>query len=345
MKHELLAPAGNIEAGYAALYYGADAVYLGLNKFSARANADNFTFEELNEFTAYAHHLKRRVFVALNTILSDGEIDELPATFAALNKAKVDGLIVQDLGVVYLAKKFLPNIELHASTQMAIHHRTGVDWCVRHGIRRVVLARECALSEIRRCAGAGAEIEVFVHGAQCVAVSGMCLFSSMLGERSGNRGRCAQPCRMEYLYRGRKGAWLSPRDLCLRDELPALREAGVDAVKIEGRLKRPEYVAVVTDSYRKGLDSLAMGSFQPADEKEKTDLLQIFNRGGFMKGYAMGCEDAAVIFPDSVHHQGVRMGVITEVKGKLARFRPERTLRNGDGLVIRGADGESGMVS
>ena len=154
MKHELLAPAGNIEAGYAALYYGADAVYLGLNKFSARANADNFTFAELNEFTAYAHHLGRKVFVALNTILSDDEIDELPATFSALEKAKVDALIVQDLGVIYLVKKFLPQVELHASTQMAVHNLEGAKFLYEQGFKRVVLARELTLNEIKQIADA-----------------------------------------------------------------------------------------------------------------------------------------------------------------------------------------------
>ena len=181
MIHELLAPAGNIEAGYAALHYGADAVYLGLTQFSARAGADNFSFDELDEFTAYAHSLKRKVFVALNTILSEEEIAQLPHIFQALDKAKVDALIIQDLGVFYLAKQLLPNIELHASTQMAVHNAEGAKFLHSLGFKRVVLARELTLAEIQKIAKAVPEVdlEVFVHGALCYSYSGQCLFSAL----------------------------------------------------------------------------------------------------------------------------------------------------------------------
>ena len=341
---ENLAPAGNREALERANAAGADAVYLGYAAFSARAGAGNFDRRELEEAIRYAHLRHMRVHVTVNTLVKDGELDAVTEVLRLLRDLKADAVLVQDLGVLRIARRLFPGLTVHASTQMAIHNRTGVLWCGKQGIRRAVLARECSLSEIRKCADTGVEIEVFGHGAQCVAVSGLCLFSSMVGERSGNRGRCAQPCRMEYDYRGRRGAWLSPRDVCLRDELPKLQEAGVASVKLEGRLKRPEYVAVVTDSYRKGLDSLEEGSFRKTDGKEKEGLLQIFNRGGFMNGYALGCEDAGVIFPWTVNHQGIRVGTVVSADGKLAKARLEKDLGNGDGLALRGARGDTGLV-
>ena len=341
---ENLAPAGNRAALERADAAGADAVYLGYAAFSARAGAGNFDRQELEDAIRFAHLRHMRVHVTVNTLVKDGELGRVTEVLRLLNDLKADAVLIQDLGVLRIARRLFPGLTVHASTQMAIHNRTGVIWCGRQGISRVVLARECSLEEIRKCADTGVEIEVFVHGAQCVAVSGLCLFSSMVGERSGNRGRCAQPCRMEYDYRGRRGAWLSPRDVCLRDELPKLQEAGVASIKLEGRLKRPEYVATVAASYRKGLDSLEQGRLEKADEAEKEDLLQIFNRGGFMKGYALGCEDAGVIYPDTVNHQGVRMGRVTAADGKLAKVQLEKDLRNGDGLTLRGAHEETGLV-
>ena len=341
---ENLAPAGNRAALERADAAGADAVYLGYAAFSARAGAGNFDRQELEDAIRYAHLRHMRVHVTVNTLVKDGELEAVTEVLRLLRDLHADAVLIQDLGVLRIARNCFPELTVHASTQMAIHNRTGVLWCKKKGIRRVVLARECSLSEIRKCADTGVETEVFAHGAQCVAVSGLCLFSSMVGERSGNRGRCAQPCRMEYDYRGRRGAWLSPRDVCLRDELPKLQEAGVASIKLEGRLKRPEYVAVVAGSYRKGLDSLERGSFEKADRKEKEGLLQIFNRGSFMNGYALGCEDAGVIFPEGVNHQGIRMGRITAADGKLAHVKLEKDLQNGDGLALRGEHEETGLV-
>ena len=341
---ECLAPAGNREALARADAAGADAVYLGYAAFSARAGAGNFDRRELEEAIRYAHLRHMRVHVTVNTLVKDAELEAVAEVLQMLRDLHADAVLVQDLGVLRMIRDRFPGLTVHASTQMAIHNRTGAEWCKRQGMSRVVLARECSLEEIRKCAETGIETEVFGHGAQCVAVSGLCLFSSMVGERSGNRGRCAQPCRMEYTYRGRRGAWLSPRDVCLRDELPKLQEAGAVSVKLEGRLKRPEYVAVVTESYRKGLDSLARGSFEKADEKEKEGLLQVFNRGGFMKGYALGCEDAGVIFPKAVNHRGIRIGRVESADGKLARVKLEKGLRNGDGLALRGEREETGLV-
>ncbi|MDO5435373.1 MAG: U32 family peptidase [Clostridia bacterium] len=346
MKMEVLAPAGDRTALERAAAAGADAVYLGYASFSARAGAANFDTEGLTEAIRFAHLHHIRVYVTVNTLVKDAELAEILSVLRLLRDLKADGVLVQDPGVLRLAEKCFPGLPVHASTQMAIHNRTGVRWCARKGMKRVVLARECSAAEIRKCTQEPIEVEVFVHGAQCTAVSGMCLFSSMAGERSGNRGRCAQPCRLEYVYRGRRGAWLSPRDVCLRNDLPVLRDAGAASLKIEGRLKRPEYVAVVTRSYREAVDALYSGTFTRANESEETALKQIFQRGGFMRGYAMACEDAGVICPERVSHAGVRIGVIDFVGERLAGIRTERTLHDGDALQIRhGANTEDVIYS
>ena len=332
---ENLAPAGSRAALERAEAAGADAVYLGYSAFSARAGAGNFGRQELAEAVRYAHARHMRVHVTLNTLVKDGELDEIVGILRMLREFRVDAVLVQDAGILRIARKLCPGLAIHASTQMAIHNRTGVRWCAKQGITRAVLARECSLDEIRKCAEAGIEIEVFGHGAQCVAVSGLCLMSSMAGERSGNRGRCAQPCRGEYIYRGMRGAWLSPRDVCLRDELDRLEEAGACSVKIEGRLKRPEYAAVVAGAYRRGLDSLREGAFRKAGAAEAEGLRQIYNRGGFMRGYAFGCEDAGVIDPREPRHSGVEIGAVESADGKFARIRLERDLHDGDQLAFR----------
>lgn len=344
MPLENLAPAGDPECLERAVAAGADAVYLGYAAFSARAGAGNFDEEQLRQAVHFAHLHHVRVHVTLNTLVKDGELSGVLEVLRLLKDVGVDAVLVQDLGVMHLARTCFPALPVHASTQMALHNAAGVEFCRRHGLPRAVLARECSLREIRKAANTGLEIEVFGHGAQCVSVSGQCLFSSMLGGRSGNRGRCAQPCRLPYTYRGRTAAWLSPRDVCMRDHLPELAQAGACSVKLEGRLKRPEYVATVADSYRRGIDGLVAGDFHPADAAEREGLVQIFSRGGLMDGYALGCEDAGVIFPDRVNHGGVRIGAVEAVAGGLARLRLEKSLRDGDGLQIRTGRGDSEMI-
>lgn len=335
---ENLAPAGNFECLERAVAAGADAVYLGCSAFSARAGAGNFDEEQLRQAVKFAHLHHVHVHVTVNTLIKDEEMPRLMELLRLLNDVRVDAVLVQDLGVLRMARKCFPDLPIHASTQMAIHNATGAAWCARMGMTRAVLARECSLQEITLAAREPIEIEVFAHGAQCVGTSGQCLFSSMIGSRSGNRGRCAQPCRLQYTYRGQKGAWLSPRDVCLRDELPRLKQAGVSSVKIEGRLKRPEYVSVVASSYRRGIDGL------PATSEERQGLLQIFQRGGFMPGYAMGAEDAAVIDPTRVNHGGVPLGRIEAVSGRLARVRLALPLADGDGLQIRHGQEDHEMI-
>lgn len=344
MPLENLAPAGDPECLERAVAAGADAVYLGYAAFSARAGAGNFDEAQLRQAVHFAHLHHVRVHVTVNTLVKDGELAGVEDVLRLLHDAGVDAVLVQDLGVMQLARTCFPALQVHASTQMALHNAAGVAFCHRHGLTRAVLARECSLQEIRRAADVGLEIEVFGHGAQCVAVSGQCLFSSMLGGRSGNRGRCAQPCRLPYTYRDKTAAWLSPRDVCMRDHLPELVQAGACSIKLEGRLKRPEYVATVAASYRKGIDALAQGAFCPADAAEREGLVQIFSRGGLMDGYAQGCQDAGVIFPDRVNHGGVLIGRIEAVAGGMARLRLERDLMDGDGLQIRTEKGDSEMI-
>lgn len=333
---ENLAPAGNFEALERAVAAGADAVYLGYAAYSARAGAGNFDENELRRAVRYCHLHHVRVHVTVNTLIKDGELPGVLDVLRLLNEVRVDAVLVQDLGVLRLARRCFPDLPIHASTQMAIHHASGAAFCARQGMTRVVLARECSLSEIKKCAALPIEIEVFGHGAQCVGVSGECLLSSVIGGRSGNRGRCAQPCRLNYTFRGKTAAWLSPRDVCARDDLPALKAAGVTSVKLEGRLKRPEYVATVAGAYRKAMDAMESGHFRKADAEEMEALRQIFSRGGFMRGYAMGAQDAAVIDPERVNHGGIPVGKVEAVAGGMARVRLSRNLADGDGLQIRG---------
>ncbi len=261
---ELLAPAGGPEAAFAAFHFGADAIYLGLKKFSARAEAENFTLDEVDEVTAYAHSLRprRRVFVTINTLIRQDELAELVEAIAALADIGVDALIIQDLGVYHLVREHFPELELHASTQLGVHNRAGADGLRRLGFRRVVLARELTFEEVRDItAASGIETEVFIHGALCYSYSGLCLFSAQTLGRSGNRGKCAYSCRDSYevadaplsLRDGspvrrdpRQGFPFSMKDLALPDHMPALRAAGVSCFKVEGRKKSPLYVATTT---------------------------------------------------------------------------------------------------
>ena len=334
---ELLSPAGSLEALKAAVANGADAVYLGAASFGARASA-GFDDRALKEALDYCHLRRKNIYVTVNILVKERELDGVRHTLSLLSHLGADAVLVQDLGILKICREEYPELPVHASTQMALHNASGVKLLKSLGARRAVLARECNLEEIRKAADAGLEIEAFCHGALCVSCSGECLFSSMIGGRSGNRGRCAQPCRLPYSYQGRNGAWLSPRDLCARDKLQAMAEAGVYSFKIEGRLKRPEYVAVVTRAYRNALDAVLEGRFSPADKQEKVSLTQIFSRGGFTQGYPSQDRDAAIIDPARVTPIGVPLGKVKKVYQKggalLCDVPLIRPLHNGDGLEI-----------
>ena len=284
VKTELLSPAGSFEALRAAVQSGADAVYIGEKQLSARKNAENFTWEEIRTAAEYCHIRGVKLYLALNTLMRSGEeaVVEEAVSLAAENG--IDGLIIQDLGVAEIARRVCPSLPRHASTQLSAHSVMDVMSLMEKGFSRVVLSRELSESEISRIyAETGCEIEAFAHGALCVSFSGRCLMSSFIGGRSGNRGCCAQPCRQRYSFGGKQGYFLSPRDLCLVRRLEDMKKAGVISFKIEGRMKSPEYVAVVTDVYRRALD----GQIVTADDEKR--LRDIFSRGdGFTEGYFSG---------------------------------------------------------
>ncbi|MDD3882026.1 MAG: U32 family peptidase [Eubacteriales bacterium] len=329
---ELLSPAGNMEALIAAVQNGADAVYLGCSALSARASA-GFSPEELRQAVSYAHLRSVRVYVTVNTLVFENELEKAKKLIGEIRDAKADAVLIQDIGAARLISRLFPDVNMHASTQMAIHNRAGVRFAKSIGMTRAVLARECSMETVAECAKEGLEIEVFVHGAHCVAMSGQCLFSSMVGNRSGNRGRCAQPCRMKYSIDGlASGYLLSPRDLCMIRRVPELLAAGVSSLKIEGRLKRAEYVAVVTRAYRQAIDAALSGK---AYEPDENALLQVFNRGGFTQGYLAKKSDADIIYPEKPNHEGTYLGKTLSCQNGIAKVLLQKPLSNGDGLQFR----------
>ena len=277
---ELLAPAGSKEALVAAVQNGADAVYLGVGDFNARRGARNFSTEDLPDTVAYCHLYGVKVYLTLNTIVSDRELRPLADAARAASEAGVDAILVQDWGVLDTLRRTVPDVPLHASTQMTVHTLSGVEEAARQGIARAVLARELSREEIAElCAKSPIELEVFAHGALCMCYSGQCAMSAVIGRRSGNRGLCAQPCRLPY-----GDAYpLSLRDNNLSDYVPELMDMGVACIKLEGRMKRPEYVAAVTGIYAR-----LLREHRAATGEEKRQLAAAFSRDGFTDGYYRG---------------------------------------------------------
>lgn len=282
---ELLSPAGSPEAVIAAVQNGADAIYMGLGNFNARRGAKNFTDEEFERSMRYCRIRGCKVYVTLNTLVNDREIAQAVESARLASQLGADGIIIQDLGLAYAIRQALPDIPLHASTQMSIHNLAGVEAAAEMGMTRAVLARELSLEQIKFITQhASIETEVFVHGALCFCQSGQCYMSALIGRRSGNRGMCAQPCRMQYSLGGRMDDYpMSLKDNCLVDRLRELEDAGVACIKIEGRMKRPEYTAIVTKIYSKALKEHR----QPSDEEMET-LEKAFSRQGFTQGYFNG---------------------------------------------------------
>lgn len=282
---ELLSPAGSPEGVIAAVQNGADAVYMGMGAFNARRGAKNFTDEEFVKAVRYCHVRGCKVYVTLNTLVNDREMRDAVAAAKLASDAGADALIVQDLGMSYAIHCALPDIPLHASTQMSLHNLAGVEAAAEMGITRAVLARELSFEQIRFITkNASIETEVFVHGALCFCHSGQCYMSALIGRRSGNRGLCAQPCRLQYSLGGRMDDHpLSLKDNCLVDQIRRLEEAGVASLKIEGRMKRPEYTGIVTGVYAKAIRE------QRNPDKEEMELLEkTFSRQGFTQGYFIG---------------------------------------------------------
>lgn len=341
---ELMAPAGNEEALRAAVANGADAVYLGGQQFNARRLAENFTLQGIEKAVAYAHERGVRVYVTVNTLIKNSELNEALRYLYWLAESRVDGVIVQDLGLARAARQLIPGLKLIGSTQMTVTDAAGATLLQEMGFQRVVLARELSLKDIARLRQeCKIELEVFVHGALCYSYSGQCLLSSMVGGRSGNRGRCAQPCRLPYILLDENGRemqaepehLLSTRDLCAIALLPQLIQAGVNAFKIEGRMRRPEYVAVVTRAYRRAIDRFLEdpGHYDVASE-EVQEMAQIFNRD-FTTGYLLGDPGAELMSYGRPSNRGVYLGrVLARDKNGFYRVKLDLPLRRGDGVEV-----------
>lgn len=351
---ELLSPAGDFECLKAAVQNGADAVYFGASSFSARAFASNFDDESLERAITYAKLRGVKTNLALNTLIKNDEMNKAIELAQKAYSYGIDAIIVQDLGLAcYLIKNF-PDLAVHASTQLSVHNLEGVLTLQKMGFSRVVLSRELSLQEIEYiCKNSSIEIEVFVHGALCISYSGQCLFSSMIGGRSGNRGQCAQPCRLPYelitsdttilssklnnsqassYHTIDKGYLLSPRDLCGLDYISKLIQAGVSCLKIEGRMKTPEYVATVSRIYRKYLDMALNPTFNKQSDisTDKHDLLQVFNRGGFSDGHLSSLPNNKLVFKEKSNNMGIFLGTISN-------FNPNKghiTFTTSDSLIV-----------
>ena len=368
---ELLSPAGDFECLKAAVQNGADAVYFGASSFSARAFAANFDDDILEKAITYAKLRGVKTNLALNTLIKNDEMNEAIDIAQKAYSYGIDAIIVQDLGLARYLIKHFPDLAIHASTQLSVHNLDGVLKLQEMGFSRVVLSRELSLQEIEHiCKNSNVEIEVFVHGALCISYSGQCLFSSMIGGRSGNRGQCAQPCRLPYelissdtditssklkkqndssFHTIDKGYLLSPRDLCGLDYLPELIKAGVSCLKIEGRMKTPEYVATVTRIYRKYLDMALNSKFDKQIDisTDKHDLLQVFNRGGFSNGHLSSSPNKDLIFKEKSNNMGIFLGRVSNFnpnKGHII-FTTADTLAVGDKIGIENKKHETSLYT
>ena len=313
---DLLSPVGDFDCLKAAVQNGANSVYFGANLFSARAYASNFDLKQLEDVILYAKTRGVKTNLTLNTLVTDDEFDKAFELAEKAYKFGIDAIIVQDLGLAKQLIKQFPDLDIHASTQMTIHNLQGVLKMEDLGFKRVVLSRELSIQEIEYiCSNSNIEIECFIHGALCISYSGQCLFSSMVGGRSGNRGKCAQPCRLPYqlLENDKKinqGHLLSTRDLCGLDYIPDLINAGVTCLKIEGRMKNPEYVATVTRIYRKYIDLAESGKEYIVDEIDRKTLLQVFNRGMSSSGHLSNEPNKNLIFKEKPNNMGLFLGKV-----------------------------------
>ena len=354
-KCELLVPAGGEAQFIAAVENGADAIYIGGKRFNARINAANFSDDEIRKAVAFAHKRGVLVYVTMNTLIKDEEMQDALEYAAFLYEAGVDALIIQDVGLGMLLRENLPDFPLHLSTQGSVYDLRGVETAFRMGYERVVLARELSMDEIKFiCENTETEIEVFVHGALCICYSGQCQMSRIFGGRSGNRGQCAQPCRLPYKSFDEDGRLiddfkypLSPKDLCMIDHIGELAEAGVASLKIEGRMKNPEYVAIVTSIYRKYLDLYYEKGNYTVKAEDREALEQIFNRGGFTEGYYEGNPEEQLMAGNIPKHRGIKIGkVIKKIQGtSLIDVKLYEPLSIGDGVEIQGKNITGNIVT
>ena len=345
---ELLAPAGNFTSLKAAVENGADAVYMGLDNFNARKMTENFGIEEFKEAILYAHKRNVKIYITMNILMYDEELEEAIKSLIVLYKNGLDGVIVQDLGLAKLIHNIIPDLPLHASTQMTVHNLKQVRFLENLGFSRVVLAREMTIPEIENiCKNTKLEIEVFVHGALCVCYSGQCLLSSMIGKRSGNRGSCAQPCRARYTLANKEDKkiikninLLSKKDIYGIDHIEALKNAGVKSLKVEGRNKVPEYVATVISKYIKKIDTLEISK---QDEK---DLIQIFNRSGKSYGYLDGVQNNKdSISYETAKNTGLVLGKVLDKNKRFIKVKLQENIDLHDGLEVHGKNVASTIVT
>lgn len=351
-KIELLAPAGTKQALIAAVAAGADAVYLGMTVFSARAFADNFTHAQTEEAIRYCHDCGVKVYVTMNTLLYETELDCALEEVRFLYDADVDALLIQDFGLFMKVRSRFPSLAIHCSTQMHIHNVEGCRFMAAQGAKRVVLARETPIELIAACVATGIEIEVFCYGAQCISYSGQCLLSSCVKKRSGNRGLCAQMCRLPYKYfhdgqfvSYEKGNYLlSPKDLNLLDRVPTLIKTGVSSLKIEGRMKRPEYVYGVVSVFRQAIDRAYEKKSFHLSEAEEEKLLLLFNRG-FSQAHVFHTPLAGRMAYDRPNHRGIAIGSV--IKGEKGRVLVQLThaLDQNDGLRILQSPDDVGLIA
>ena len=336
-KVEILAPAGSFESFMAAIAAGADAVYAGGPMFGARAFATNFTEDKLLEAIDIAHIYGRRFYLTVNTLVKDGEIPRIIEYLTPLYKHGLDAVIVQDTGVMNLIRSKFPKMAIHASTQTTITNKEGALFLKESGAERVVPARELSLKEVRDIYDeTGMEVECFVHGALCYCYSGQCLMSSLIGGRSGNRGQCAQPCRLMYNVDGDKKYFMSLKDICTLDIIPDLIEAGIYSFKIEGRMKKPEYVASVTSMYRKYADMYFKNGRigYKVLESDKEKLMDIYNRGNFNEGYYKTRNSKDMLCLDRPNHIGVKALKVISQKGNKVIAKALTNINKGDVIEL-----------
>ena len=364
IKPELLAPAGSPEHFQAAVENGADAVYFGGKVFNARQYAQNFTHEQMADSIKYAHSKKVKAYMTLNTLVKQNELREAVNQAAEGIDAGVDCFIVQDMGLAALLKREFPETPLHLSTQGTTYDLAGLKFAKKMGFKRVVLAREMSLNQICECTeyakNNSIETEIFVHGALCMCLSGQCSMSCLIGGRSGNRGSCAQPCRKRYTLEdfegerlGEPGFILSPKDISYLSELDEIINSGVNSLKIEGRLKSPEYTAATVQVFRKYIDRVCETSEKVLAEKSDIEKLeQVFSRGGFSKGYLYGKQNGALLSGESPKHRGLFLGTVRKVKQsavnrdkKIIEVDLKRDISVGDGIEIIGKGFPGGIVT
>ena len=341
-KIELLIPCGNFDAFLAAVYNGADAVYLAMQKFGARGYANNFSNEDYLKAVKIAHRYNVKIYVTMNILLYENEIADAMQQVDFLYENDVDALIIQDLGLLELVSKCYPDLELHASTQMHIHNLKGARFITSKGVKRVVIARETPLDVIKKITSTNIDVEVFAYGALCVSYSGQCLISSVLKNRSGNRGVCAQICRMPYKVFSKRTKkfleikndyLLSLKDLNVIDNIPELIKANVTSLKVEGRMKRFEYVAYVTAIFRKAIDAYYAQETFKLSKNEEENLKKLFNRG-FTKGYVFNSTNNEMINSFRPNHLGIKLGKIVKIANGQISIYLEHDLHQHDGLRI-----------